>query len=86
MIKEIKALERHFSATSHVAGVTNDNANKCMSFGFHAVDQPMLSMMGNLILAIHQESLLGKHGLFDSPMDTYSDPQSLGDLEMHDNQ
>ncbi len=86
MIKEIKALKRHFSATIHVADVTDDNANKRLSFGSHAVGQPMLTMRGNLILTICQESLLGKHGLFDSPMDTHSDLQSLGDLKMHDNQ
>jgi hypothetical protein len=86
MIKEIKALERHFSATSHVADVPDNNANKRVSFGSHAVGQPMLYTTGNLILALCQDSLLGKHGLFDSPMDNYSDPQLLGDLKMHDNQ
>ncbi len=86
MIKEINALEWHFSATSHVADVTDNNANKRVSFRSRAEGQPMSSTMGNLILAIYQESLLGKHGLFDSPMNTYSDPHLLGNLKMHDNQ
>ena len=83
MIKEINALERHFSATSHVADVTDNNANRRVSFGSCAVGQPMSCTTGNLISALCQDSLLGKHGLFDSPMDNYSDPQSLGD---HNNQ
>jgi hypothetical protein len=86
MIKEIEALERHFSAASHVTEVPDDNANRHVSFKSHAVGQPMSYMMGNLNSALYQDSLLGKHALFDSPMDNYSDPQSLGDLEMHDNQ
>jgi hypothetical protein len=85
MIKEIEALEKHFSAASHVADVNDDNAAKCVSFGSRAVGEPM-STMGNLTTALCQESLLGKHGLFCSPMEDYSDPQSLGGLDMHDNQ
>jgi hypothetical protein len=86
MIKEIKALERHFSAASYVANVTANNANRRMSFGSRAVGQPMSCTTGNLISALCQDSLLGKHGLFDSPMDNYSDPQLLRDCNMHDNQ
>jgi hypothetical protein len=86
MIKDIEALEWHFSAASHMADVLNDNANRRVSFGSRAVGQPMSYTMGNVISALCQDSLLGKHGLFDSPMDNFSDPQSLGDLEMHDNQ
>jgi hypothetical protein len=86
MIMEIKALERHLSAASYVADVTNDNANRRVSFGSRAVGQPMSCRTGNLISALCQDSLLSKHGLFDSPMDNYSDLQSLGDCDMHDNQ
>jgi hypothetical protein len=88
MIKEIKALERHFSDASsrYVANVTSNNANRHVSFGSRAVGQPMLCTAGNLISALCQDSLLGKHGLFDSPKNNYSDPQSLGDHNMHDNQ
>ena len=86
MIKEIKALERHFSAASHVTEVPDDNANRHVSFKSHAVGQPMSYMMGNLNSALYQDSLLGKHALFDSPMDNYSDPQLLRDCNMHDNQ
>ncbi len=85
MIKEIKALAQHFSAASHVADVNNNNAAKCMSFGSRAVGEPM-STTGNLTTALRQESLLGKHGLFCSPMEDYSDPQSLGGLDMYNNQ
>jgi hypothetical protein len=85
MIKEIDALEQHFSAASHVADVNNNNATKRVSFGSRAVGEPM-SMMGNLTTALCQESLLGKHGLFCSPMEDNSDPQSLGGLDMNDNQ
>jgi hypothetical protein len=86
VIKEIEALERDFSAASYVANVTDDNANRHMSFGSRAVGQPMSCTTGNLISALCQDSLLGKHGLFDLSMDNYSDPQSLGDRNMHDNQ
>jgi hypothetical protein len=67
-----------------VANVPDDNAIKRVSFGSHAVGQPMLSTMGNPVSAICLNSLLGKHGLFDTPMEYYSDLYSLGD--MHDNQ
>ncbi len=84
LIKEIEALEQQFAASSFVANVPNNNAIKCVSFGSRAVGQPMLSTTGNPVSAIRQDSLLGKHGLFDTPMEYYSDPHSLGD--MHDNQ
>jgi hypothetical protein len=84
LIKEIKALEQQFAASSFVANVPNDNAIKRVSFGSRAVGQPMSSTMGNPVSAIFQDSLLGKHGLFDTLMEYYSYPHSLGD--MHNNQ
>ncbi len=84
LIKEIKALEQQFTASSFLANVPNDNAIKHVSFGSRAVGQPMSSTTGNPVSAIRQDSLTGKHGLFDTPMEYYSDPHSLGD--MHDNQ
>jgi hypothetical protein len=84
LIKEIKALEQQFAASSFVTDVPNNSAIKHVSFGSRAVGQPMLSTTGNPISAIHQDSLLGKHGLFDTPMEYYSDSHSLGD--MHNNQ
>ncbi len=84
LIKEIQALEQQFAASSFVADIPDDSAIKHVSFGSRAVGQPMLSTMGNPVSAICQDSLLGKHGLFDTPMEYYSDPHSLGD--MHDNQ
>ncbi len=67
MIKEIKAQERHFFATSYVADVTDNNANRRMSFESRAVGQPMLCMTGNLNSAFCQDSLLSKHGLLIRP-------------------
>ncbi len=84
LIKEINTLEQQFAASSFVADVPNNNAIKRVSFNSRAVGQPMLSTMGNPISAICQDSLLGKHGLFDTPIEYYSDPHSLGD--MHYNQ
>jgi hypothetical protein len=85
LIKEIKALEQRFAASSFVADtVPTDNAIKRVSFGSHAVGQPMTCSMGKPISAICQDSTLGKHGLFDVPMEYYSDPHSME--EMHDNQ
>jgi hypothetical protein len=52
MIKKIKALERHFSAASYVADVTDNNANRRVSFGSRAVGQPMSCTTGNLISAL----------------------------------
>jgi hypothetical protein len=78
-------VEQHFSTASHVADVNDDNAAKYVSFKSCAVGEP-ISMTGNLTTALHQESLLGKHGLFHSLMKDYSDPQSLGGLNMYDNQ
>ncbi len=84
LIEEIEALEQQFAASSFVADVPDNNAIKRVPFGSHAVGQPMSSTTGNPISAICQDSLLGKHGLFDTLMEYYSDPHSLGD--MHDNQ
>ncbi len=85
LIKEIKALEQRFAASSFVADtVPTDNAVKRVSFGSRAVGQPMSCSTREPISAICQDSTLGKHGLFDMPMEYYSDPHSMG--EMHDNQ
>ncbi len=51
-IREIKALEQHFSAASFVVDVTKDNA-KCVLFRSCAVGQPMSVATGNLNLALH---------------------------------
>ncbi len=69
LIKEINALEQRFAASSFVADVPDDNNIKRVSFDSRAVGQPMSSTMGNPVSAIHQDSLLGKHGLFDTPME-----------------
>jgi hypothetical protein len=79
LIREIKTLEQHFSAASFVANITKDNAKR-MSLGSRAVGQPMSEATGNLHLAMHQKSFLGKHGLFYSPMEGYSNLNSLGGL------
>jgi hypothetical protein len=79
LIQEIKALEHHFSAVSFVVDVTKDNAKR-MLFGSCAMSQPMSVATGDLHSALHQESVLGKHGLFHSPTEDYSDPYSLGGL------
>ncbi len=79
LIQEIEALEQHFSAASFVVDVTKDNS-KCMSFGSCAVGQPMSVATGDIHSALCQKSILGKHGLFHSPMEDYSDPESLGGL------
>jgi hypothetical protein len=74
LIKEIKALEQQFAASSIVANGPVNNAIKHVSFGSHAVGQPMLFTTGNPISAIRQDSLLGKHGLLDTSMEYNSDP------------
>ncbi len=85
LIKEIEALEQQFAASSFVADtVPTDNAIKRVSFGSRAVGQPMSCLTSEPISAICQDSTLGKHGLFDMPMEYYSDPHSI--WEMHDNQ
>jgi hypothetical protein len=85
LIKEIEALEQRFAASSFMANtVLTDNAIKRVSFGSRAVGQPMSCLTGEPISAIRQDSTLSKHGLFDMPMEYYSDPHSMG--EMHDNQ
>ncbi len=84
LIKKIKGLEQQLAASSFVADVPDNNAIKRVSFGSCAVGQPMSSTTGNPISAIRQDSLLGKHGLFNTPMEYYSDLHSLGD--MHNNQ
>jgi hypothetical protein len=66
-----------------VANVPNNNAIKRVSFGSLAVGQPMSSTTGNAVSAIHQDSLLGKHALFDTPMEYYSDPHLLGDMHIN---
>jgi hypothetical protein len=85
MIQEIEALEQHFAAASYVANVNDDNAPKGMSFGSRAVGEPM-SKTGNLTPALCQDSVLGKHGLIHTPMDNYSDPESLRGRNTYDNQ
>jgi hypothetical protein len=85
LISEIKALEQRFAASSYVANADqSENAVRRVSFGSRAVGQPMSFQTSSPISAIRQDSTLGKHGLFDKPMDYYSDPHHLG--EMLDNQ
>jgi hypothetical protein len=85
LIREIKALEQRFASSSFVAdAVHSDNAIKRVSFGSRAVDQPLSCSTGETISAIRQDSTVSKHGLFDTPMEYYSDPHSMG--EMLDNQ
>jgi hypothetical protein len=81
LIRDIKALEQRFAASSFVANAVNsNNAIKRVSFGSRAVGQPMSCSTGDPNSAIRQDSTLGKHGLFDTPMDYYSDPHSLGEM------
>jgi hypothetical protein len=85
MIKEIEALERRFAAASHLADVNDDNSPKGVSFGSRAVGEPM-SKTGTLTPALRQDLVLGKHGLIHTPMDNYSDPESLRGPNTYDNQ
>jgi hypothetical protein len=85
LIREIKALEQRFASSSFVAdAVHSNNAIKRVSFGSRAVGQPLSCLAGETISAICQDFTLGKHGLFDTPMEYYSDPHSMG--KMLDNQ
>ena len=84
MIWLIEALEQHFAATSYVADVYEDNSHKGVSFGSRAVREPM-SKTRILTPALHQDSVLGKHGLIYTPMDNYSDPGSLRGHDTNDN-
>ncbi len=79
LIREIEALEQRFASSSFVAdAVHSDNAIKRVSLGSRAVGQPLSCSTGKTISAIHQDSTLGKHGLFDTPMEYYSDLHSMG--------
>jgi hypothetical protein len=75
----MKALEQNVSAASFVVDVTKDNAKR-VPFRSHAVGQPMSVATGNIHLALHEESILSKHGLLHSAMEDYSYQNSLGGL------
>ncbi len=85
IIKQIKALQWHFAAVSHLADVNDNNSHKGVSFRSRAVGEPM-SKTGTLNPALRQDLVLGKHGLIRTPMDNYSDPESLRGPNMYDNQ
>jgi hypothetical protein len=81
LITKIEALEQRFAASSFVANaVPSKNAVRRVSFGSRAVGQPMSFQTGPPISAIRQDSTLGKHGLFDTPMDYYSDLHLMGGI------
>jgi hypothetical protein len=81
LIGEIKALEQWFASSSFVAdAVHSDNAIKRVSFGSRAVGQSLSCLTGKTISAICQDFTLGQHGLFDTPMEYYSDPHSMGEM------
>ncbi len=59
LIREIEALEQRFASSSFVAdAVHSDNAIKRVSFGSHAVGQPLSCLTGETISAICQDSTL----------------------------